>query len=119
METKTKLSKVQKALKTGEIITFGQLFAQDLKEGVFTIEEYNKAYKEELEENARLLRAETAKKVKKARLEMQVTQEELAKKLHTKKSFISEIENGKQNISIEYASKIAKALNKDLVWRFK
>ena len=50
---------------------------------------------------------------------MNITQDELAKRLHTSKSFISEIENGKQNISIEYASRIATALKQEFVWNFK
>ena len=111
--------KIEAAIKRGEIIPFDVMFAQQLKDGVFTIEEFNAVHKAELEENARLLKARTARKVRSARLKMKVTQAELAKKLHTSKSFISEIENGKQNISIEYASKIAKALGKEFVWRFK
>jgi ribosome-binding protein aMBF1 (putative translation factor) len=111
--------KIQAAIKSGKLIPVKKLFQNDLKTGTFTREQYRKTYKAEMEENSRLLRARTAKIVRSARLDKKVTQDELARRLHTSKSFISEIENGKQNISIEYASKIAKALDKEFVWQFK
>ena len=111
--------KIKSDLKSGKIITVKQLIDESIAKGYYTREEYEKTYKEEMEENARLLRARTARKVRRERLKLGVTQDQLAKKLHTSKSFISEIENGKQNISLEYASKIASALNKEFVWEFK
>lgn len=39
--------------------------------------------------------------LKHARLEAQLTQSELAEKIGTKKSYISKVENGKSNITIE------------------
>ena len=111
--------KIKEDLTNGKIFSAEQLLEDSIAKGDFTKEEYEKVYQEELEENARLLRASTARKVRRERLKLGVTQDQLAKKLHTSKSFISEIENGKQNISLEYASKIATALNKKFIWEFK
>jgi DNA-binding XRE family transcriptional regulator len=116
---KTQEEIIQEGIDKGELIPYEKFFARQIKEGRFTMEHFNKVYKEEMEENARLLRARTARKVRAARLKMRLTQDELAKRLHTSKSFISEIENGKQNLSIAYASKIARALDKEFVWQFK
>jgi len=119
MRQNKKVIKINKALKEKKIFPVSEIIKKDLNEGKYSARELNKRYKDEIEENNKLIRAKTAIKVKFARQELRLTQNQLAKKLHTSKSFISEIENGKQNISIEYASKIAKALNKEFVWEFK
>ncbi len=43
-----------------------------------------------------------------------LTQEELAKKLHTKQEAISRLENGKVEASLSFLAKLAKATNKKL-----
>ncbi|MBH8605908.1 helix-turn-helix domain-containing protein [Thermoactinomyces sp. CICC 10522] len=48
-----------------------------------------------------------------------LTQRDLARKLNTKQSVISRIENGEQNISLAYLNKIADALNAEVEIRFK
>lgn len=50
----------------------------------------------------------------KARLELGMTQKELAIKIGTRQSNISRIERGQQNISIELLNKVAKGLDKNL-----
>ena len=58
-------------------------------------------------------------KINKARKERNMSQKELAEEIGTAQSNISRIERGDQNISSELLYKIAKALNKDLVVKFK
>jgi HTH-type transcriptional regulator / antitoxin HipB len=52
--------------------------------------------------------------LKKAREEAGFTQEELASKLHTRKSAISRIENHAEDIKLSTLKKFANALGKDL-----
>ena len=59
------------------------------------------------------LREKIGRKIYAERLMSRMTQSELADKLHTEKSNISRIENGKQNISVDYLAAVAKALNRE------
>ena len=52
--------------------------------------------------------------LKQARLEVGLTQEEIAKKLHTKKSAISRIENHAEDIKLSTLKKFARAVGKEL-----
>ena len=52
------------------------------------------------------------------RIEKGLSQKELAEKIGTKQSAISRLENGDYNPSVELLSKIAKALDKELVIKF-
>ena len=52
--------------------------------------------------------------LKKARLEKGLTQEQLAKLLHTKKTAISRIENHAEDIRLSTLEKYAKALDKEV-----
>ena len=56
--------------------------------------------------------SDIGKKIKKGRQAAGLTQEELARKLRTKRSAISRIESGKQNMSIEYIVKILRAIGR-------
>lgn len=57
---------------------------------------------------------EIARQLMKARLELGMTQKELALKIGTKQSNISRIERGQQNTSIDLLSRVAKGLGKKL-----
>lgn len=52
--------------------------------------------------------------LKQARLDQGITQEELAKKLHTKKTAISRIENHAADIKLSTLEKFAYALGKEM-----
>ncbi len=52
--------------------------------------------------------------LKQARLEAGLTQEEIAEKLHTKKSAISRIENHAEDIKLSTLKKFARAVGKEL-----
>jgi len=54
---------------------------------------------------------ELGDEIKKARLEAGFTQQELADRLKTKKTTISRIENGRQNLTVNYLLKIASRLD--------
>ena len=59
------------------------------------------------------LRIRVAKELAVERLFAQISQEELAQRVGTQKSNISRIENGRQNISVDYIQAIAEALGKE------
>ena len=65
-----------------------------------------------------MFRQEIISKLIQARLEAGISQQELAKRIGTKKPNISRIESGQQNLSLDMMSKIANALNKDVSVNF-
>ena len=76
--------------------------------------EFFKKYQKFEKLNRRLVLKEMGAEVKKARKKSGITQSVLAQRLATNKSNISRIENGRQNISVEYVSRISKALNRPI-----
>lgn len=76
-------------------------------------------YKTELNKNTEFIKAKDELKLKFAlanivfskRLELGLSQSELAKKIGTKQSNISKIESGRSNPTLEFIYKISKALN--------
>ncbi len=105
--------KIKKGLEDGTLIDFRDILNERLKDPDYKAR-FEKIYQEELEENRLLIRNRLARKIKKARKLAGVTQEELARRMKTKKSYISALESGKQNISVEYVVKIATALNRQV-----
>lgn len=67
---------------------------------------------QELENNA--LEYRLVKEIIKARHELNLTQEQLAKMVGTKQSNISRLESGEYNPTIEFLSKVAHAMGKNL-----
>jgi len=61
---------------------------------------------------------EIKKQIIKFRIEQGLSQKELAKKIGTKQSAISRLENDDYNPSIEFLDKVANALDKKLEIRF-
>ncbi|MCD2348240.1 helix-turn-helix domain-containing protein [Clostridium guangxiense] len=59
-------------------------------------------------------RYELISEVIKARKELNLTQEELAKRVGTQKSNISRLESGNYNPSLDFLSKLAKGLGKEI-----
>ena len=62
---------------------------------------------------------EIAKAIIYARIKKQMTQKELAKKMHTTQSVISRVEQGKTSPSISLLKRLAAALNTTLQVQFK
>jgi transcriptional regulator with XRE-family HTH domain len=69
----------------------------------------------ELSEYERLRpRYDLVSKIRNARKELNITQEELALRIGTKKSNISRLESGNYNPTINFISKVAKGLGKEI-----
>lgn len=75
--------------------------------------EYRKAYEEELR------RLRYAYKITQLRKEEDLSQKEFAERINTTQSVVSRIEQGSQNITMDYLEKIAEALGRDLVVDFR
>lgn len=54
-----------------------------------------------------------------ARIDLKITQEELARRIGTKRSNISRLESGNYNPSLDFLYKIAKGLGKELHIEFR
>lgn len=99
-------NKIKKALKEGRLIDYDKLFAS-----------YPKEYQEEIKKRARFIMARM--EIRKLRRTKRLSQEELAKKMNVKREFISRIESGTQNITLETLFKIAQATGKEFKFSFK
>ena len=75
--------------------------------------EFKKLYEESQPE------FEIAKAIIRARIENNITQKELAKRMHTTQSVISRIEQARTSPSISFLKRLASALNASLQVRFK
>jgi len=64
--------------------------------------------------DAARFRISIAKVMYNARVSVGLTQEELAKKLHTRQSYIAEVENGKRNITIDNLERYAVACGRHI-----
>lgn len=84
----------------------------NLRERLFQDEEFKKEY-EKLEP-----RYELVSLIIKTRLEQNLTQEELARRIGTKKSNISRLESGKYNPSLDFIIKVAEAFGKKVKLEF-
>lgn len=79
-----------------------------IKEDLMKDQEFKKEY-----ENLKP-RYELISEVIKARRELNLTQEELASRIGTQKSNISRLESGNYNPSLDFLSKLAKGLGKEI-----
>jgi len=98
--------KIRKALKTGKLIAWKELFAS-----------YPKERQEAIKRKARYLRA--AMEVRRLRRKSKLSQAQLARKMHVKREFLSRIESGRQNITLETLYRIAEAVGKEFKFSFK
>lgn len=97
---------IREAVKRGNLIPWEQIFAS-----------YPKERQKRIKERARYLMA--AWELRKLRKKAKLSQEQLAKKMDVKREFISRIESGEQNITINTLYKIAEATGKTLEFKFK
>ncbi len=86
---------------------------EDYKKEALADPEIYQAYKE-LEPEYEIIR-----QIVKARIEQNLTQTELAKKVGIKQAHISRLESGEYNPSLKFLKKIAKGLGKELHISFK
>lgn len=98
--------KIQQALNKGELLDFDKLFAN-----------YSKKRREKILRKARYLKVAVA--LRKLRKQLRLSQEKLAEKMNVEREFISRIESGRQNITLETLYRIAEATKKKLTFRFR
>lgn len=65
-----------------------------------------------------MIRIELGERIKKLRKSKKITQSELARKIRLDRTFLSRVESGKQNITIDNLSLICKGLNVSLSYFF-
>ncbi len=98
--------KINKAVKRGDLVAYSDLFAK-----------YPEKRQKEILERARYLR--TAMELKKLRKQLNISQEALARKMKVKREFITRIESGEQNITIETLNRVAEATGREFEFHFK
>lgn len=99
------MNKVRKAEKEGKLISFEDV-----------LKNYSKKDREDVEERARYYMARS--EIRKVRNEAKLTQKELAEKMRVKREFVSRIESGNQNITLQTLIRIAIALGKEFKFKF-
>lgn len=98
--------KINQAVKRGNLVDYADLFAG-----------YPEKRRQEILKRARYLKA--AMELKKLRKDLRISQEELARKMKVKREFITRIESGEQNITIETLNRVAEATGKEFEFHFK
>ncbi len=100
------MNKIKQAVERGDLVDYADLFVS-----------YPKKRQQEILKRARYLKA--AMELKKLRKELKISQEELARKMKVKREFITRIESGEQNITIETLNRVAEATGKEFEFHFR
>jgi len=100
------MNKISRAVKRGNLIVYGDLFAG-----------YSKKRQQEILKRARYLKA--AMELKKLRKELKISQQDLAHKMKVKREFVTRIESGEQNVTIETLNRVAEATGKEFEFHFR
>ena len=100
------MSKINQAVKRGDLVDYGDLFAS-----------YSQKRQQEILKRARYLKA--AMELKKLRKLLKLSQNDLARKMKVKREFITRIESGEQNVTIETLNRIAEATGKEFEFHFR
>ena len=100
------MSKINQAVKRGDLVDYGDLFAS-----------YSQKRQQEILKRARYLKA--AMVLKKLRKQLKLSQNDLARKMKVKREFITRIESGEQNVTIETLNRIAEATGKEFEFNFR
>jgi len=104
--TKRFPKKIQQAIERGDLIPYEEVWRS-----------YSKKEQEAIEERARYLKA--AMELRRVRKQMHLSQEQLAKKMSVKREFISRIESGRQNVTIDTLYRIAEVTGKQFRLSFR
>jgi len=99
-------AKIQKLIDAGEVIP---------QEVVF--KSYSKKSQERILQKARYLIV--AMELRKLRKALHFSQQKLARKMSVKREFISRIESGKQNVTLDTLYRVAEVTGKDLRFMFR
>ena len=98
--------KIQEAIERGDLIPREEVWRR-----------YSKKEREAIEERARYLKA--AMELRRVRKRLNLSQKELAQKMSVKREFISRVESGKQNVTLETLYRIAEATGRSLKLSFR
>jgi len=98
--------KIRQALKRKDLLDFDELFVN-----------YSQKRKAKIFQKSRYLK--TAIELRNLRKKLKLSQRDLARKMKVEREFISRIESGKQNITLETFYKIAEATNQQFDFHFK
>lgn len=98
--------KIEDAVRYGELIPY-----EDIKK------KWSSVKRARVAEQARYFK--TAFELRELRKKQKLSQDALAKKMHVKREFISRIESGAQNITLETLYRIGKAMGKNVEVNFK
>jgi|SRR3989344_2743710 len=96
---------IDEAIKRGDLIPFEQIWNR-----------YSKKEQGEIMKRARYLMA--SMELREIRNRLNLSQAQLAKKIGTKREFISRLESGRQNVTMETLYRIGAALGKRVEVRF-
>jgi len=98
--------KIQEAIKRGDLIDYDEVFAN-----------LPKRRQEAILKRARYIQAAIA--LRRLRKALKLSQEKLAQKMKVKREFVSRIERGEQNVTLETLYKIAEATDKEFRFSFR
>lgn len=98
--------KIQDAVARGELISYKEI------KNKWSFEK-----KSRIEEKAHYLMA--AMKLRELRKKQKLSQSTLAKKMHVKREFISRIESGSQNVTLDTLYRVGNALGKEVEVNFR
>lgn len=98
--------KIADAIKRGDLIPYEKIWKT-----------YSKAKQERILEGARYLKA--AIEMRKLRKALRLSQGQLAKKMSVKREFISRIESGTQNVTLDTLYRVAEVTGKNLRLMFR
>ena len=98
--------RIKQAIKKGDLIPYDKIFAR-----------LSKKRQEVILKKARYLQAAIA--LRRLRKALRLSQKKLAKRMMVKREFISRIESGEQNVTLETLYKIAEATGKEFYFRFR
>lgn len=99
------IKKIRQLEKEGKLINWDKLFAS-----------YPKKRQQEIKKEAKFIMARM--EIIRVRREKKLTQAELAKKMNVKREYVSRIESGEQNVTLETLIKIAQAVGKEFKFKF-
>jgi DNA-binding XRE family transcriptional regulator len=98
--------KIQKAIERGDIIPYEKVW-----------ESFSKAKQERIKQKVHCLQA--AMELRRLRKDVNYSQEKLAEKMNVKREFISRIESGVHNITLDTLYRVGEATGKELQLTFK
>lgn len=98
--------KIRDAIKSGKLIPLEKVLA-----------ELPEKRRKEIDRQARYIKA--AMEIRRLRKRLKLTQTKLAEKMRVNREFVSRVESGRQNITLETLYRIADVVGKEVTFKFK